>query len=117
MIYNEEQWKIIANAEPHFNTARHDYIRNVPRQMTEQIVSVYEAATGRQIFTKDYSCAVCVLRIYQTIGNTYYKDLEERTKNKNNENNINQDGKSENTPNKEKCKKQARNKTKKGGGS
>lgn len=115
MIYNEEQWKIIANAEPHFNTARHDYIRNVPRQMTEQIVSVYEAATGRQIFTKDYSCAVCVLRIYQTIGNTYYKDLEER--NKNNENNINQDGKSENTPDKEKCKKQARNKTKKGGGS
>jgi len=96
MIYNNEQWEIIKQASPHFRTARQDYIRNAPRQMTEQIINVYEAATGRTIMSKDLSCAVCVLRIYQTVGRTYFSDLAEREeleKNKNEENAENNDNK------------------------
>ena len=78
MIYNEEQWEVIKQASPHFRTARQDYIRNATRQMTQQIVDVYESATGKTIMSKDYKCAVCVLRIYQTIGKTYFSDLAER---------------------------------------
>lgn len=80
MIYNEEQWNIIKKASPHYETSRHEYIRNAPRQLTEQIMNVYEAATGKKIYSRDLSCAVCVLHIYQQIGKTYFADLEERNK-------------------------------------
>ena len=78
MIYNEEQWEVIKKASPHYETARHEYIRNAPRQLTEQVMNVYEAATGKKIFSRDLSCATCVLRIYQQIGKTYFDDLTER---------------------------------------
>ena len=78
MIYNEEQWDIIKKASPHYETARHEYIRNAPRQLTEQVMNVYEAATGKKIYSRDLSCAVCVLHIYQQIGKTYFQDLKER---------------------------------------
>lgn len=80
MIYTEEQWDIIKKASPHYETARHEYIRNAPRQLTEQVMNVYEAATGKKIFSRDLSCAVCVLHIYQQVGKTYFADLEERNK-------------------------------------
>ena len=91
MIYNEEQWHVIEQASPHYLTARREYIRNAPRWMTEQIINVYEAATGRTILSKDLSCSICVLRIYQQIGNTYFSDLAEREKikEKNNKENGN----------------------------
>jgi len=76
MIYNEEQWDIIKKASPHYETARHEYIRNAPRHLTEQVMNVYEAATGKKIYSRDLSCAVCVLHIYQQIGKTYFADLE-----------------------------------------
>ena len=80
MIYTNEQWDIIKKASPHYETARHEYIRNAPRQLTEQVMNVYEAATGKKIFSRDLSCAVCVLHIYQQVGKTYFADLEERNK-------------------------------------
>ncbi len=80
MIYSNEQWDIIKKASPHYETARHEYIRNVTRQLTEQVMNVYEAATGKKIYSRDLSCAVCVLHIYQQIGKTYFADLEERKK-------------------------------------
>lgn len=98
MIYNEQQWEVIKQAGPHFRTARQDYIRNATRQMTQQIVDVYEAATGKTVMSKDYKCAVCVLRIYQTIGKTYFSDLAEREeleKNKIEDNAENNDNKTE----------------------
>ena len=78
MIYTDEQWELIRQASPHFETAKRDYIRNAPRWLTEQIMSVYEGATGKTIMSRDLSCAVCVLRIYQTVGKTYFADLQER---------------------------------------
>lgn len=80
MIYTNEQWDIIKKASPHYETARHEYIRNAPRQLTEQVMNVYEAATGKKIYSRDLSCAVCVLHIYQQVGKTYFADLEERNK-------------------------------------
>lgn len=78
MIYNEAQWEIIKKASPHYETARHEYIRNAPRNLTEQVMNVYEAATGKKIISRDITCAVCVLHIYQIIGKTYFADLKER---------------------------------------
>lgn len=78
MTYNDEQWELIRMASPHFESARHEYIRNAPRWLTQQIIDVYEQATGRKIPNRDLGCAVCVLRIYQTIGRTYFEDLEHR---------------------------------------
>lgn len=80
MIYNDEQFAVISKAKPHFETARREYIRNAPRWLTEDIIRTYEDATGRTIGNKDLSCAVCVLRIYQTVGKTYFADLEERNR-------------------------------------
>ncbi len=78
MIYTDEQWELIRQASPHYETARHDYIRNAPQWLTEQIMSVYEDATGKTIMSKNLTCAVCVLHIYQTVGKTYFADLDER---------------------------------------
>lgn len=80
MIYTEEQWRIIKQASPHYESARHEYIRNAPRLLTQQVIDVYEAATGKTVMHKDLSCAVCVLNIYKQIGKTYFSDLEERNK-------------------------------------
>lgn len=80
MIYNDAQWELIKQASPHFETARRDYVRNAPRWLTEQTIRVYEDATGRTLMSKDLSCAVCVLHIYQAVGTTYFADLKERKK-------------------------------------
>lgn len=78
MIYSEEQWKIIKQASPHYESAKHEYIRNAPRWLTQQVIDVYEAATGKTVMHKDLSCAVCVLNIYKQIGKTYFQDKLER---------------------------------------
>lgn len=78
MIYNDEQWAIIKEASPHYITSRQDYIRNVPRWLLEDIIEIYESATGKIILNKTPSCAVCVLNIIKTIAKTYFSDLEER---------------------------------------
>lgn len=81
MIYTEEQWRIIKQASPHYESARHEYIRNAPRLLTQQVIDVYEAATGKTVMHKDLSCAVCVLNIYKQIGKTYFADLENHQNN------------------------------------
>lgn len=92
MIFNDEQWEVIKQAGPHFRTAKQEYIRNAPQYLTQEIVKVYEEATGKTILNKDSHCSVCVLRIYQQIGKAYFADLEERNKKQNeieNENGCN----------------------------
>ena len=79
-IYNDSQWSIIAQAAPHYESARHEVVRNAPRWMTDQLKMVYEAATGKRIPYADTNCAVCVLRIYQIIGKTYFQDLPNHQK-------------------------------------
>lgn len=80
MIYNDSEWLIIKKASPHYESAKRNYIRNVPSWLIEEITSVYESATGKKILHKDFSCAICVLHIIQMIGKTYFSDLEEREK-------------------------------------
>ena len=78
MIYNDEQFKALTQALPHFKSAKHGYIRNAPRWLTEQVINVYEAATGKTIASKSLSCAVCVLNVYALVADTYFKDEKER---------------------------------------
>lgn len=80
MIFTEEQYNILKQATPHFETAKHEYVRNAPRWLTSQVINVYEAATGKTIMSKDLSCAVCVLRIYQIVGRQFFLDKQEREK-------------------------------------
>lgn len=76
MIYTQEQWNVIKQASPHYLSAKKDYVRNAPRWLTQQVIDTYEAATGKTIPYKDLACAVCVLRVYQLIGKTYFDDLK-----------------------------------------
>lgn len=78
MIFTDEQWNEIKKASPHFESARRDYIRNAPSWLTKSVVDIYEAATGKTMPQRDFTCAICVLRIYQTVGNAYFADLKER---------------------------------------
>ena len=78
MIYTEEQYKILKQATPHFESVKHEVIKNAPRWLTEQIIDVYEQATKKHIFNKDLNCAVCVMNIYKIIGKTFDEDTKER---------------------------------------
>ena len=78
MIYTEEQYRILKQATPHFESVKHEVIKNAPRWLTEQIIDVYEQATHKTIFHKDLSCAICVLNIYKLIGKTFDEDTKER---------------------------------------
>lgn len=78
MTFTNEQIKILDQAKPHFESSRRGYIRNVPRWLTQQVIDVYEVATGKTILHKDISCSVCVLRIYQIIGQAYFRDIEDK---------------------------------------
>lgn len=80
ILLNEQQWNLLKQAAPHFESARHEYIRNAPRWLTQQVIDVYEAATDRTIHSKDLSCAVCVLNIYKQASGLYFYNLEERKK-------------------------------------
>lgn len=77
-LLDEQQWNLLKQAAPHFETARHEYLRNCPRWLSEQVINVYESATGKTILHKNLSCAVCVLRIFQTVGKLYFYNLEVR---------------------------------------
>lgn len=90
MIFNDEQWEVIKKASPHYKTAKQDYIRNAPQFLTNEIVRVYEEATGKTVLNKDSKCSVCVLRIYQQIGKAYFADLEERNSVENKNEQINE---------------------------
>lgn len=68
---NDEQWAILKQARPHFDSVKKEYIRNCPRWLTEQIINVYESATGSVIHNKNLSCATCVLNIYKRISHLY----------------------------------------------
>lgn len=81
MIYTDEQYAILSQAKPHFETVKRDYIRNAPKWLTEQIINVYEIATKKTIMNKDMNCSICVMNIYKIIGKTYDADTKEREAN------------------------------------
>lgn len=76
MIYNDEQWEVIKKASNLYESAKQQYIRNASRALTKEIIDVYESATGKKMLHKNLSCAACVLRVYQTVGKTYFDDFE-----------------------------------------
>ena len=78
MISTDEQFNLLKQAEPHFESVKRDFLRNAPKWLTEQIINVYEIATKKTIFNKDTNCSICVMNIYKLIGKTYYSDKKER---------------------------------------
>jgi hypothetical protein len=68
---NDEQWAVLKQAQPHFESVKKEYIRNAPRWLTEQIINVFETATGAIINNKNLNCSVCVLNIYKRISRLY----------------------------------------------
>ena len=78
MTFTDKQWELLKQASLHFENARRERVRNAPRWLTQQVIDIYEAATGKQMLHKDLSCAVCVLRVYQTVGKLYFQDKLER---------------------------------------
>jgi len=80
MIYTDEQYEILKQAIPHFNSVKQDYIRNAPKWLTEEIIEVYEIATGKTVMNKNLNCSICVLNIYKSIGRTFESDTKEREK-------------------------------------
>lgn len=72
--FTKEQLRTLYDAEIHFDSVvHHNIIRNAPRWLTEQIVNIYEATTHSSL-QHNYSCTVCVMNIYNTIGKKYYDD-------------------------------------------
>jgi len=68
---NDEQWDVLKQAQPHFESVKKEYIRNAPRWLTEQIINIFETATGAIINNKNLNCAICVLNIYKRISHLY----------------------------------------------
>lgn len=114
--YTDDQFKELSAALPHFESARHDYIRDVPRWLTEKVIKIYEDATGKTVPSKNTSCAVCVLRVYQLVGRTYFDDKKEREKISNEgnakDNNTETDFSKSNSGDKEKNKRGSKKDTK-----
>ena len=81
MTFTDEQFELLTKALPHFESARRERVRNAPRWLTEQTISIYEAATGKRMLHKNLSCAVCVLRVYQAVGKLYFDDLKNHQNN------------------------------------
>lgn len=73
-----EQWNKFKEAAPHFESAKHNWVRNAPRWLSEQTIRIYEDVTGRTMLYHDLSCAICVLHIYQTAAKLYFDELERR---------------------------------------
>lgn len=80
IIFPDDVWEKFKKASPHFLSARKEYIRNVPVWLTEQTVNIYEQMTGKKVLNKDFSCAHCVLRVYQLAGKLYFQELDRRNK-------------------------------------
>ena len=74
----DEQWKQYKEAQPHFESAKHNFVRNAPRWLTEQTIRIYEDVTGRTMLYNDLSCAVCVLHIYQTAAKLFDEEQKNR---------------------------------------
>ena len=77
MTFNKEQLNALYPAEVHFLSSQHDVIRSAPSWLTEQVIEIYQSATGRKM---NYSrgCSACVLNIYKTIGKLYLADKAEQ---------------------------------------
>lgn len=77
MIFTKEELEILSIGEKNFDAAvYHENIRNAKRSDTEMIVNIYENRLGKKL-THNYSCSICVLNIYKTVGKVYFADKKE----------------------------------------
>lgn len=75
-VFTKEQMDVLYEAEIHFESVRHGYIKSVPRWLTDQVADIYEQATGSKV-NRNWSCSQCVANLYMMVGKIYFKDKEE----------------------------------------
>ena len=76
MHFTNDQLNELKEAESYFNTmVNADYKRNTPRSLDEKVHKIYTEATGVE-YRMNYSCSVCVGKLYKTVGRLYFEDLK-----------------------------------------
>lgn len=79
MIYTEEQYRILQQATPHFESVKHEVIKNAPRWLTDIVADVLEEATGKKM-TRNFGCNSCVYSLYRQAAIKYFADEKEYKK-------------------------------------
>lgn len=78
MIFTDKQFKELQEAESYFETmVKADFKRNTPRVLDEKVHRIYQEATGVD-FRINYSCSVCIGKLYKLVGKLYLEDKAKR---------------------------------------
>ena len=59
-----------------------DYVRNCSSRELNELISTYNEITNNHLTISNPSCAVCVLRVFRTIGKYYFDEKEKNNKKK-----------------------------------
>lgn len=61
-----------------------NYVRNIGSKELNELISTYNEITNNHLTISNPSCAVCVLRVFRTIGKYYFdqKDADKKSQNK-----------------------------------
>lgn len=77
--FTKEQMTALYEAEIHFESVKHGYIKSAPRWLTDQVADIYEDATGSKT-NRNWNCSQCVADFYRKVGKLYFADKEEMTR-------------------------------------
>lgn len=77
MNFTDEQFKTLQEAEPHFESSRHGWVKYATREICNTVADVYFQATG-QVISHSWSCSICVLNLFRRVGALYFEDKTSR---------------------------------------
>lgn len=74
--FTKEELEMLKPAEIHFYTAvKGDFKRATSSKMDTMVADIYDATTENKLH-RNSSCGMCSFKMYKTIGEKYYADLE-----------------------------------------
>lgn len=76
--FSKEEMEALKPLEPRMRQARFDYLTSLYSEQKETVRSIYTAAGGTRSIMWD--CGQCWLAVMKEIGEQYFKQLEEMTK-------------------------------------
>lgn len=80
MIFKKAQREYISNFENELHTALYaDWSRNIPSYKLDNLVEIYEDATGNE-YKFCRHCGASVLKFLKELAKLYYADIEEINK-------------------------------------
>ena len=78
-----KSYKALSKYEDRMYTAVYsDYVRNCSSRELNELISTYNEITNNHLTISNPSCAVCVLRVFRTIGKYYFEEKEKNQKKK-----------------------------------